>query len=524
MNVSLVHVIKTSKLAALTTCAVFIGYQVALAQTQAAQPIDPAAIHVPAEAGHVVATHVPPATTSSLVTRKTIFHIQDAHSNYEAQQHLAAIVNALATTYGVELVLVEGGIGNVGFSYLRPRAPLAKRKAGAEKLLKEGEISGEEYQDIIAEYPLQLWGIESADLYNANLQTYLATEPTREHLQPLLTQLRESIDRATERIYPPALRAVNTAAAQYDTGELTFAKYLALLDHQLTAAGLSLKTYPALAAFTEAQALEPSLDMVQVQAEQSALLNVLRGKLASDAFNALMAVGREMQSGTRTPLAFYTALQQQTAAAQLPFTAYSHLARYVTHLHLTSRLDPAQLAQELDRCAAQLRMLLVATDPQAKALLQLDQEVTLVARLIALELTPEEYLTFAAQLEHGSLRSRWEPTLRTLTISPMIFAAIPQLEAAIPQVAQFYTIARRRNHKMVEHALQKMDELHVASAILIAGGFHTPNLIKLLNDQGAQVIVIAPTVTQATDERLYHHMLKDKSGIPTTPQTAHVTQ
>ena len=89
-----------------------------------------------------------------------------------------------------------------------------------------------------------------------------------------------------------------------------------------------------------------------------------------------------------------------------------------------------------------------------------------------------------------------------------LIARLPEIQAAIPQVAEFYKVARRRNHVMADLALKKMDEMRAGAAVLIAGGFHTPNLVKMLTDRGAHVVVVAPIVTEATDENLYHTILK----------------
>src|SRR3989338_3034901 len=119
------------------------------AHQQAAGTLDPAAIRVPDTAGHIISSH--PSTAASQAAPKTIIHIQDAHANYQAQKHLAAIVDALAKTYGIQLVLVEGGVDNASLSYLRRYATPEKRQQVAEEFLKAGEISGEEYLDITVE-------------------------------------------------------------------------------------------------------------------------------------------------------------------------------------------------------------------------------------------------------------------------------------------------------------------------------------------------------------------------------------
>ena len=48
--------------------------------------------------------------------------------------------------------------------------------------------------------------------------------------------------------------------------------------------------------------------------------------------------------------------------------------------------------------------------------------------------------------------------------------------------------------------------------MLITGGFHSPQITQQLKDQGVGLVVVAPKITHATDDRLYHAVLKYKSG------------
>lgn len=505
-------------------CPLMISGKVALAETQAktqAQPqptaqaartFDPAAFIMPEEVGHIVSTHLITARPTNASPVKTLIHIQDAHVNYEAQKHLALIVDLLAKQYGVQLVLVEGSSGDASLSYLRQYATLEKRHEVAERHLKSGLISGEEYVDLTVDYPLTLWGVESRPLYDANLKAMLNSETSREAVKPLLARYDEFVHQAAERIYPANLKALNAAAKRYEEGALPFADYLQQLTGWLSEVGFSTKMYPALTAFVQAHELEGQIDMARVQTEQTQALRALTSRVSQAEFAELVTRGREMQSEERAPASFYSRLEQLLTASGLPLEGYSHLLTYIHHTTLTASLATSDLSRELDQAAQQLRMVLGA-DPEVKHLAAMEQDVSILSRLFRLELTPDEYLTFVSQLEKQSLAKRWGPVLQAEKAPQDLVSSLPRIETAIPVVAEFYTVARQRNHVMVQKALDKMDELHAVTAILIAGGFHTPTLVKSFKERGVQVVVVAPKVTQATDEKLYHHMLKYKAGL-----------
>ena len=44
---------------------------------------------------------------------KTVIHIQDAHTSFEAQQNLAAIIKDLIANDTTPLIGVEGGVGEI---------------------------------------------------------------------------------------------------------------------------------------------------------------------------------------------------------------------------------------------------------------------------------------------------------------------------------------------------------------------------------------------------------------------------
>jgi len=82
----------------------------------------------------------------------------------------------------------------------------------------------------------------------------------------------------------------------------------------------------------------------------------------------------------------------------------------------------------------------------------------------------------------------------------------------VPVFQRFYKTAQTRDEVLVKRALAKIAELREPCAVLITGGFHAPRINQLLREQGAGVITIAPKVSHAPNEQLYHAVLKYKSG------------
>jgi hypothetical protein len=80
----------------------------------------------------------------------------------------------------------------------------------------------------------------------------------------------------------------------------------------------------------------------------------------------------------------------------------------------------------------------------------------------------------------------------------------------LPKIQKFYDLAGQRDEIFVKKTAERMEKDDVKLSALVAGGFHTPKLTRLLADNGYSYIVISPKVTTPTDEELYRSSLKEE--------------
>lgn len=467
-------------------------------------------LFVPAKAGQVVVRQ--PASRDT-PARRTVIIIQDAHVNYEAQKHIADVIAYLATTYGIQLVLVEGGTGDASLSYLRQYATPEQRQEVAERHLRKGEISGDEYLDLIADYPLTLWGIESPALYDENLRVFLSTESIREATLPAVRHLRAALTVAKAARYPEALRALEQAAADYQSKSLSLKAYVEQLDGWLKQAALPAADYPRIQAFLRTSEQEQSLDLGFIQQEQQRALQALEPGLAPEGWQRIVAAGKEVQAGTRSQASYYIGLEE--ALLELPggLNPYPRLTAYVHYLRTAEEILPAELTRELRQLAWALRARLAQT-PEARRLVEIDQGLELLRRLLALDLTPDEHKALTAQLEQtADWPSAWAEVLTREGVPEALIATLPQIAQAVPEAATFYAVAAKRDIEIANRIVAKLSEDQARAAILRIGGYHVPQVAKLLGERGIDVAVVTPKVTQETDEANYARMLKVKSGL-----------
>jgi len=411
----------------------------------------------------------------------------------------------------LKLILVEGGEGNVGLAYLRDYGPPENRRHIAEKYLKLGILSGEEYLDIVSDHPLILWGVEQDERYQDNVQAFLEAERRREEVRPVVAALRQAVEALKPRLTPEPLRALDEQAKAYAEERLPLADYV---DELLTlAASTSIPTdsaYPNAHHLRQVHWLEQDMDMALVQQEQATLLERLARVAKPEALDALVAKARQTDAREQ----FYEALEQTARQAGSALEAYPNLSRYLTYLKHSRALRPAELAQELDRLAAQLRQRLAASS-EARLLLQIETQLDLVEKLLGLALSPSDYerlhaISFAGTFPAWAEFLNSQSVRQGLPLNP--FKGLDELEHALPTLQRFYEVAHTREEALVARALAKLDETRESLAVLITGGFHSPEITKRLIEQGLGVVVVAPKVSQPTNERLYHAVLKYKSG------------
>lgn len=506
-------------------------------------------IFVPAELGDVVEAHEPvdPAT------QPIIIHIQESHINYEAQQHLVSILERLIQQYGLSLILVEGGQGDVSLEHLRSMGLPEHRKQVAAQYLEAGVLSGEEYLDIISDYPLVIWGVERQDLYDDNVQAFLAAEAWQERLKPVVGQLRQAAERLTPVLLDPTLNELYERMSAFDKGTLDVAGYVEALAELARRHGISHEAFPTIARYLSARTLEREMHPAEVDEEQTALLERLkqlaegasppsayglgtpvadptssawmwgapaRSQAAHDALDALLQKAQEVRAGTLSQDEFYVHLERLAATSGIALHQYPALSLYLRYLKTSALVKPSVLARELDGLSSRLRRSL-ALSPESRTLQTILEQLSLLEKLVDLQLSPEDY----QRLDFTNLAERLSQWAAFLD-EQLLEYALPRppgalveefeaLTAALPTLQRFYEAARTRDEVLVERTLAKLADTQEPLAALITGGFHSRRITQLLKERGAGVVVITPRVSTASDERLYRAVLKYKSGYGT---------
>ena len=175
---------------------------------------------------------------------KTVFLIQEAHVQYEVQKKISDLLRFLIDKESLKLILVEGGWGRVSLSYLRNYGTPEARLKIAERYLKEGKISGEEFLDLTSKANFNLWGVENADLYANNMKAYLNIESEQAHMVQALNQLEHALKLLAVKMLPEDLLEFEAKRQSFQEGETSLIDYLKFLKSK--ASGINLEPFSSL--------------------------------------------------------------------------------------------------------------------------------------------------------------------------------------------------------------------------------------------------------------------------------------
>ncbi len=471
--------------------------------------LDVTEIAVSPELGYLLENH-PPATPSQPV----VIHIQEAHTNYDAQRHIVHILEQLIRDYGLRLILVEGGSGDAGLAYLRNYGPKENRLKVGEKYLKAGVITAEEYLDIVSDHPLTIWGVDDDALHDQHVEAFLAAEPLEPSVARASAALRGAVQALAPRLLAPRLIELNQAVEAFDAQRLDLAGYVDVVATAAEGVGVALSSYPQVSQMLTLRELETSIDRQQVAKEHAAVVSKLAEVLDGPTLDALLAKAREMKAGTLSKDAYYTHLKDLASRSNLSLADYSQLSRYLQYVTDRPVVDSLALSHELSRLVGAARAALAAT-PESRQLQTIAEAVDLLEKFAAFRLTPEEYQRLTAlDLEHAP--DAWIAFLGGQLLAHGLpvrsLEDVARLKPIVPPLERFYHIATQRDDALVANTLAKLTDSGEHLAVLITGGFHSDRITRALRAQGLGVAVIAPKITQPTDERLYHAVLKYKNG------------
>ncbi|MEI8175981.1 MAG: hypothetical protein WCG78_03855 [Candidatus Omnitrophota bacterium] len=442
---------------------------------------------------------------------KLIVHIQDAHTNYEAQKNAADILEELINKYGLYLILVEGGSRDVSLNHYRENAPLETRKQNADKALREGIIAGEEYLNIASDYPMKLQGIEDRGVYDQNMVAFLGVDKGKDEALAYIKTIAGFINVLKPRIYTKEAKELDDMRVGFKAATVGLADYTRYLDDTTRQRKIDLGAYPNFKKLMDTTRIEKEIDFTLVEKERAEVIDLLSKKMDQAAMGEMLTRSVDFKAGKLTPAQYHNYLKDVIADNKADLKKYPNLEKYIRYIAVYESLDSAALFKELKNIQEKVEQALV-TDEEAKRFLRISKDVEFLEGFINLQLSPDDF-EYYKQNEGNFNIPAWARFVNSQAAKYKLNRTVPDdtgaIDKVMPSVRDFYTVARKRDDIFMNNAKKYMDAEGVNFAVLIAGGFHTPPLTKLFQDNKISYLVVSPKVLKQTDEKLYHKILTE---------------
>ncbi len=442
-----------------------------------------------------------------------IIHVQDAHCNYEAQKNMAQLLEYLVKEHNLKLIMVEGGNGNVGLSFLRSYSDKKARLEIADKYLKAGKISGEEYLDIASDYPIELYGIEDTALYNSHLEAFKQVDSFREKGLMDLEGLSNIVKKLESFIYSEEFRQLAEKKSQYDEKAVSLVEYCQYLKELAQNKRINLKDSLNFNAFSEVSRLEKEISFQQAESERNAFIKDLANLLDEKGVQDLINKTQDFKAKKITPESYYSFLRAAAGGRLNLKLNYPQLNAYINYVIISKDVNAALLLKEVNAIEERIEGACLSNTDQKK-LNEISKSLQILTKTLNLELTPEDYAHFKAN-EPQLITASWVGFLNENCNKYNLglkLDASAVVDDNLPQLDNFYQLGLAREKAFIKNMTDKINESGEKTVVLITGGFHTPGITRMLKDEGYSYMVVTPAITKKGDSSIYFSVLRGEKG------------
>jgi glutamate dehydrogenase/leucine dehydrogenase len=425
-----------------------------------------------------------------------IVHIQDAHANFEAQKNIRNLLAHLSGRCGFSVVFLEGGASRLDPSLFRVFRDPARNEKFAERMVREGELSGAEWF-LLGGADVEAYGVEDAGLYARDLALFKQVHLRRRAADEFLRGLESALENAARKYLNEALLGFfegrNDFLAKHD-----FIPYAGILVRAAKEAlGLDL-------AEARNQDLYPSLSRLAVLR----LLGTGRPGGAEEDLRRLIAFLKSFPEGAGTarsledaeglprerPRHFLERLYDLAAPRGFSFRQYPDLSRAWEIKILETEIGARGLFAEEEALSGKIFQTLTRTKEEAE-IIRLRKDLGSLAKLLRLELTREDYAALAAEasaVKPSVLAARLARVFRGVDPKPVRPAA--SADELFLRALDFYRLAERREIAFAENTARWMKRKRLDRAVIVTGGFHGQGLARRFAVKNFNYLAVRPEI------------------------------
>ncbi len=471
---------------------------------------------MPPELGRVTYSNVPDKP------KGIVFHIQDVHSNYQAQKQIEKMVQVLTESQEVSTLYLEAGTEKLDPSLFHFSPNKKFNLEVADQLMQEGVVTGAEMFLLSQEnaQPIEAFGVEDSQIYNEDLQLFQYVIENQSMSSEWMKDVEIKLMQLENRYFSNELKLYVKEWRKYHKDSDYLYSYLETLKkysqkalqinfddpvHQLD--------YPNLVRLFSMKSIESKVNFSLAFKESNQFLESIQPHLSASLYSQFETWLNRMREGVESEIKFprflFEEVVEQLMEKGVETPKLEAFSRWVQYQILESEINSQGLFEELRLLENMLAAQLTST-AEEKNIMQLNQLYLSLKRFLILELNREEYTTlFKESLRPVPLQLQLD--VQKLLQEKTFFKSTESMMLLFKKAHQFYVLAEKRENEFVQRMLKHMKTRKEDRGILITGGFHSEGVQDLLGKKGYSVVSLSPQI-EAFD---YSRNLYLKSIIPT---------
>jgi len=211
---------------------------------------------------------------------KTVFHIKDAHCNYDAQKAIYSLIDLIVKKEGVEIIGLEGGSGSYDLSLLENTEEVSIKDALTERYLREGRLNGAEFYRVYNPSKARLTGIEDPDLYEQSLLAYRSILSYRPQVESFLSGSASILAALAEQNFSEDLKTFEANRELFSSNKMELGAYISYLYRAASARSVAAKDLLNMIAMSKLLLAERGIDFNEANKERERLVSLLFERLS----------------------------------------------------------------------------------------------------------------------------------------------------------------------------------------------------------------------------------------------------
>lgn len=459
---------------------------------------------------------------------RVIIHIQDAHINEEAQRNIAGILDYFVSDHQLKWVSLEGAQGELYTDLFSFYPSQNARRTVSDYFLREGRLTGPEYLAIVNRPDLKLYGVEDKAIYDENRKAYLDALNFKNRDEEILAGLQKIMNRLSRYVFSEEMGELNRRRSSFQEGGRELAGYVHYLIDTAKKNNLALYDYPGMHSLISLVELEGEIDFDKAEQEIEGLTQDLkkilsREKLSRFLTNTVQFRMKKMKRGD-----YYGYLEDEIK--NLPVTStvatdtggeaalrekYENVLKYLRYMKLYESIN-VEIFDEIEKLENVIKNKLFKSEVEVK-LDRLMRMLDIYQKMFDFTLTKQDadfFYAYRDEFKAETFKQTLNPLLQKYHFTYQLPAQMDVLDEDLPKVEKFYNAALKRDHIMIEKAVEKMEKEDQKVMAIVTGGFHTPGIEKYLKEHDYSYMVISPRISKQMDTereaRLYENAMSQK--------------